>query len=147
MKTAIAIAISLFLVMFSITEAQNSEVFISIKDDRNLALYEWDTTTAGKKQGGLYVSKIRWVSGVTSFHPDTITATSYQVYILVDKKLFRYEAIEEHEIETDQIAYIWVNDSTLTITLINSKVNARSKPRNLMLRPNGVLIIGDLVKN
>jgi len=144
MKTAISILF--FSVLCSISEAQNTEKLISIKDDRHLALYEWDTTTAGKKQGELYVSKIRWVSGAKSFHPDTIIATSYQVYILVDKKLFRYEAIEEHEIEADQIAYTWVNDSTLTITLINSKVNARYKPRNLLLRPHGVLIIGDPVK-
>jgi hypothetical protein len=94
---------------------------ISITDARKYGVEYFDTTTVSHKINEVQVN----ISlGLKSYYPnatkDTTDVYNMHFFKIFENKIKNYHASYAGNENFDKVEYIWLNDTTVTITLINS---------------------------
>ena len=108
--------ITIFFAM-KISFAQNNEIAIPIYDFRYVGIMQIDTSTKGFKEGDVTVVLTYRGQGKIKDSTEEYLVQFYKKY---NNSLMSYMgSINKHE-DYDKANYLWINDTTVAINLINS---------------------------
>ncbi len=101
---------------------------ISIKDNRKYGVSYFDTTTVGHKINEVIVERcLALKSDYPNAKKDTTDSYEMHFFKLLENKIYNYPASYAGEENFDTAEYFWLDDTTVSITLINSITNQRQK--------------------
>ena len=142
MKTFLLLLLSVILIPVIITKAQmnSKENTIEINDIRQWGIMNYDTTTVGNKPYEVTV-----VRGFKTENLGTDTVAYYEMFFFKDyhNKLCRYRMGWKTDENFNKAIYRWMSDTTVYITLINTKTSARSRVFKLMQDGDIASIMGE----
>jgi hypothetical protein len=113
-----------FIITVNIAFAQFHETIIEVKDNRKLGLSttSCNSPANGQKPGDVEVEKTLVKNHEKGKH-DTLECYKVHFYKIFGDQLKNYEITLMWKGEYGQASYYWINDTSVSVTMVNSKTN------------------------
>jgi len=124
------IIIAGLIVSISNSFAQTNENVVFVSDIRKQGIAQYDTSILGRKSNDVFIERT-FVSNARHKHLRNDSAESYRIHFYkeFDNKLRNYFINFDSEDAFDKASYKWLNDTIVSITLINSVTDQRKNFR------------------
>ena len=127
----LTIAIAFAFVQTALSQFNEREKVISVNDIRRLGVSHYDTSTTGHILGEITVDRsLSLKHKYSDAKKDTNDVYQVHFFKMYENKLRNYQVSYHGDEEFDKASYKWLNDTIVSVTLINSTTN---KSRNLKL--------------
>jgi len=124
MKIGLALLLLVTVIVYAFQEGEKT---IPVNDLRKTEIAPWDTSTAGHQLGDLIVNRVLHVGDGINSPKDTSEIYDIHFFKIYENRLRNYTFGFGVKGDYDNAMYKWLTDSIVSVTLVNSTNNKRSK--------------------